>query len=220
MTITQAILKIKTEPRLSEHGNSLRGYIAEQYPQYGILHNHNIDDSLLYLYPRVQYRTIKGDGLIIGLAEGVSIVCDIEPLINMLVLRGHEYSIVHKQLDIDNINFGLVDHPIRYFFMKPWIALNNQNYQEYLKITSKLRRQSLLKNILIGNLLSISKSLGYVADKQIRILTMNVEEKETYLKGTPMLGFLGTFSVNFEIPDYWGIGKSVSRGFGTIIRCQ
>jgi hypothetical protein len=33
-----------------------------------------------------------------------------------------------------------------------------------------------------------------------------------------MLGFLGTFSVNFEIPDYWGIGKSVSRGFGTIIR--
>ncbi len=33
-----------------------------------------------------------------------------------------------------------------------------------------------------------------------------------------MLGFLGTFSVNFEIPDYWGIGKSVSRGFGTVKR--
>jgi hypothetical protein len=41
-----------------------------------------------------------------------------------------------------------------------------------------------------------------------------------------MLGFLGTFSVNFEIPDYWGIGKhvvseanlSVSRKFGTIKR--
>ncbi|MCD6152972.1 MAG: hypothetical protein J7J07_03575, partial [Syntrophobacterales bacterium] len=31
-----------------------------------------------------------------------------------------------------------------------------------------------------------------------------------------MLGFLGAFSVNFEIPDYWGIGKSVSRGFGTV----
>jgi hypothetical protein len=33
-----------------------------------------------------------------------------------------------------------------------------------------------------------------------------------------MLGFLGTFSVNFDIPDYWGIGKSVSRGFGTIVK--
>jgi hypothetical protein len=35
---------------------------------------------------------------------------------------------------------------------------------------------------------------------------------------TPMIGFLGNFSVNFEIPDYWGIGKSVSRGFGTVKR--
>ena len=35
-----------------------------------------------------------------------------------------------------------------------------------------------------------------------------------------MLGFLGAFSVNFAIPDYWGIGKSVSRGFGTVIRIQ
>jgi len=35
---------------------------------------------------------------------------------------------------------------------------------------------------------------------------------------TPMLSFLGTFSVNFEISDYWGIGKSVSRGFGTVKR--
>lgn len=33
-----------------------------------------------------------------------------------------------------------------------------------------------------------------------------------------MPGFLGTFSVNFEIPDYRGIGKSVSRGFGTVLR--
>ena len=33
-----------------------------------------------------------------------------------------------------------------------------------------------------------------------------------------MLGFLGTFFVNFSIPDYWGLGKSVSRGFGTIVK--
>lgn len=47
-----------------------------------------------------------------------------------------------------------------------------------------------------------------------------MKEVKTSLKGTPMLGFLGDFSVNFEIPDYWGIGKSVSRGFGTVKRVQ
>ena len=33
-----------------------------------------------------------------------------------------------------------------------------------------------------------------------------------------MLGFLGSFSANFEIADYWGIGKSVSMGLGTVKR--
>lgn len=45
-------------------------------------------------------------------------------------------------------------------------------------------------------------------------------DSEHRLKAPPMLGFLGTFSVNFEIPDYWGIGKSVSRGFGTVVKCS
>ncbi len=64
----------------------------------------------------------------------------------------------------------------------------------------------------------ISKSLGYTVPETITVNFGNLKEVQTTLKGTPMLGFLGTFSVNFEIPDYWGIGKSVSRGFGTIKR--
>ena len=47
---------------------------------------------------------------------------------------------------------------------------------------------------------------------------IKLREVQTTFKSTPILGFLGTFSVNFEIPDYWGIGKSVSRGFGTVVR--
>ena len=41
---------------------------------------------------------------------------------------------------------------------------------------------------------------------------------QTGLKGVPMLGFVGTFRVNFAIPEHAGIGKSVSRGFGTVER--
>jgi hypothetical protein len=35
-----------------------------------------------------------------------------------------------------------------------------------------------------------------------------------------MLGFLGTFSVNFRIPDYLCIGNSVSRGFEMVKRMK
>ena len=66
----------------------------------------------------------------------------------------------------------------------------------------------------------MAKSIGYIVDKQIEVTSLMFEERECFLKSTPMLGFLGTFSVNFEIPDYWGIGKSVSRGFGTVIKVR
>ncbi len=75
-----------------------------------------------------------------------------------------------------------------------------------------------LEKILVGNLLSISKSLGYTVPSRIIADIGKVKEVDTSLKGTHMLGFLGQFSVNFSIPDYWGIGKSVSRGFGTVKR--
>ncbi len=218
MIINQITLQLKTEPTLSEHGNSLRGYIAGNFPQYEILHNHRPDGSLLYLYPRVQYRVLKGEGCIIGIEEGVGVVREIEPMIGHLNLKGKRYSIGQKQIILEHVRFGLKDTFVTYHFVKPWLALNEQNYHEYIKEGNKRKRDIILKNIIKGNLLSLAKSIGYVVDKQIEVTSLFLEEKECFLKGTPMLGFLGTFSVNFEIPDYWGIGKSVSRGFGTVKR--
>jgi len=37
-------------------------------------------------------------------------------------------------------------------------------------------------------------------------------------KGIRMIGFKGEFTVNFNIPDFFGIGKGVSHGFGTVKR--
>jgi len=220
LTITQAILKIKTEPLLSEHGNSLRGYIANLFPRYDILHNHKKDGRLLYLYPRVQYRVIEGEGYIIGIEEGVSVIQEIAPLLKVITLKGANYRIIRKQFISEDARFGIVDSSINYSFIKPWLALNEQNYQEYMKSGSRSKREKVLDAVLKGNILSLSKSLGYVVDRQINLTSLNLKAAECFLKSTPMLGFLGTFSVNFEIPDYWGIGKSVSRGFGTIIRCR
>jgi hypothetical protein len=66
----------------------------------------------------------------------------------------------------------------------------------------------------------MSKILGYTVPEHSKAEIHKLKEIQTSLKGTPMLGFLGTFSVNFEIPDCSGIGKSVSMGFGTVKRIQ
>jgi hypothetical protein len=100
------------------------------------------------------------------------------------------------------------------------LALNEKNYQKYKHEQSPDLRKTLLESILIGNIISLSKSLGYTVSGPIQAEIKFVREVPAKLKGVGMTAFMGRFSVNFEIPDLLGIGKSVSRGFGTIKRCQ
>jgi hypothetical protein len=218
MIVKQIIFEMTADAMLGAHGNSLRGYFANRFHQFDILHNHKTDGSCLYLYPRIQYRVINGKGYIIGIEEGVNLLQEIEPQIETIELKGKTYCIIKKKLISEDVRFGVTDSVIKYRFIKPWIALNEKNYSSYKQLRTQKERGDFLRNILIGNLLSIAKSLGYIVGHEIKATTDKLRETEIFLKGTPMLGFLGTFSVNFEIPDYWGIGKSVSRGFGTVVR--
>jgi hypothetical protein len=45
---------------------------------------------------------------------------------------------------------------------------------------------------------------------------VNVKSKATNFKDTKMVAFQGNFITNALLPDEIGIGKAVSRGFGTI----
>ena len=77
----------------------------------------------------------------------------------------------------------------------------------------------LLERVLIGNILSLSKAIGLEVTVRLRaepcLLPSGLEELKP---GLQLLGFSGSFRVNFALPQGWGLGKSSSRGFGTVIR--
>ena len=131
-------------------------------------------------------------------------------------IAGKWEEIASKGLESYIASLSILSDHLPYSFLTPWLALNEKNYEKYQKLGNWPKRKEVLEKILVGNIISMSKSLGYTVPDPIKANINNLKEVPTKLKGTPMLGFLGTFSVNFEIPDYWGIGKSVSRGFGTI----
>lgn len=79
------------------------------------------------------------------------------------------------------------------------------------------KEQELLSKTPIGNILSMSKSLDYQVPDRINCET-DVRIHKGRQKDTNIMIFTGTFSVNFLIPDYLGVGKSASRGFGAVIR--
>ncbi len=217
MTIPEVKLLLTTERQLNfENTVGLRGFVGRQFTDNVLLHNHN-DGDLIYSYPRVQYKIIDFKASIIGMAEGVGTVKNI-PRLEKITLGSEDVKVNSVTLSEHQSTFGILTSSQAYSFLTPWLALNEKNYDQYRKLRTWPEKKQLLEKILIGNIISMSKSLGYTVPEPIKGTIAKMEEIPTTLKGTPMLGFLGSFSVNFEIPDYWGIGKSVSRGFGTIKR--
>lgn len=207
-TVKYSELRLK-----NRDAEKIRGYIGNRYIDNNLLHNHD-DNKFIYRYPLVQYKVIDNIPTIIGINEAANIVAKIGLFEDELIIRDVSYDINKKEINKENFEFGCTDDYIEYEFVTPWIAINQKNRAEY-QYGNEIKKEEILKKILIGNIISMSKGLGYTVSKQL-ICWINVEEKRVKLKGITHVGFVGKFKVNFKIPDYLGLGKSVSRGFGTI----
>lgn len=192
----------------------LRGFFANEFPHFIELHHHIHDDKFLYSYPLVQYKTIKNTPNIIGIGTGVEILKKIYDNIHHLQIANHTIPITEKQMIQSDNDFGLTNDLQFYQFLTPWLGLNQNNYRQYQRANST-EKIELLQRILVGNLLSMSKAFQYIVPDRIYVAA-DTRLRLTHLKGTELSGFLGYFATNFNIPDYLGIGKSVSRGFGTV----
>jgi hypothetical protein len=217
MNILKLNLTVESDLNKSD-AEKIRGYLGNLFWDNPYAHHHNKDGSFIYRYPCVQYKVINGLCLLIGFLEGLDVVKKTFNDLREINLDGRWQEVLSKGLESYFSSFSVTSNQQSYFFLIPWLALNEKNYDKYQRLGSWEKKKELLEKILIGNIISISKSLGYTVPESIKANINNLKEVPTSLKGTPMLGFLGTFSVNFEIPDYWGIGKSVSRGFGTVKR--
>ena len=212
------ILKLKFDRPLDRKVKTkdLRGAVSNLYPEERLLHQHREDGKIDYHYPLVQYKIINSECLLVGFKDGAELLAKLELATKPLFLGCENYTILTTELEFHHTLIKTTETIQTYSFLTPWLALNEKNYEKYHMFGTLPKRKGMLEGILVGNLISMSKSLGYTVPAPIRADIQKIEEVKTSLKGTPMLGFLGQFSVNFEIPDYWGIGKSVSRGFGTV----
>lgn len=219
MYIQTLLLVFNTDKKVKESTEKLRGYIGNKFKDNFFLHQHLDDNKILYNYPQIQYKIIDGVPSIFGIEEGVDTLNEISEQIEELVLGRKTYKLKGKPIKVEKKqNFGISENYIKYQFIVPWVALNQRNYELY-KNASQSHKEKILEKVIVGNLLSVSKSLDYVVTEEI-ITKTKISPLPVYLKGIPVIGFEGEFQTNFLIPDYFGLGKSVSRGFGTVKKCS
>ncbi len=198
------------------HGTAheLRGFFATKFTEYTELHQHNAD-KFIYRYPVVQYKMIGNTPMVIGINAGAEVLKQIYDEYQEIRLGANTYPIVERGITVRDEEFGISEKIRTYEFVTPWLALNQENYQKFYTLKGIEERDEFLWRILIGNIISMSKSMGYDVPGQIKC-DADVHFRKDRLKDVSVMTFTGKFHANFLIPDYLGIGKSVSRGFGAV----
>jgi hypothetical protein len=154
--------------------------------------------------------------MIVSVAEGIDVLSALVLVGEDLRLGSTTHRVVEANLNVSDNDLGATRTTRRYRFTAPWLALNQENHIRFVRM-SENERQRFLDAQVANNCLSLAKSFG------LRITTRLighacVRPLSVRMKDIEMIGFLGEFWVNFNIPEDLGLGKSASKGFGVIRR--
>ncbi|MCF8307887.1 MAG: hypothetical protein K9I68_02645 [Bacteroidales bacterium] len=199
--------------------HKIRGFFGDFFKEHSpLLHNHMESGELKYTYPLVQYKVVNQTPMLVGINEGGELLTRLFTSIDHLDIDGETIPVTNKRIKNEMTRVGVAEQLYEYNFATLWMALNQDNYATYMKKDEKARKK-MLERILTGNILSFYKSIDYHEKEKILVNT-KLQQKTTQFKNKKMVAFTGGFTTNVILTDYIGLGKSVSRGFGTIQRVQ
>jgi len=215
MQITQSIIQFPDIELQTRDAHKLRGYFGNLFIEHSpLLHNHYQDGSARYAYPLVQYKVIDKMPLLVGFQEGAELLVSLFLKIREIKISGQNYPVLAKNIQQKQYELTVNQQLYNYRFKTLWMALNQENHHKYM-LLGENEKISFLNRQLQNNILSFYKGLSFRTSERIMAIT-RVNEKQTLFKDQPMLAFDGEFTTNAFIPEMAGIGKAVSRGFGTV----
>lgn len=195
--------------------HKLRGYFGRLFQEHSpLLHNHYEDGTSRYAYPAVQYKVLDRVPTLVGINGGAELLVKLFLKVQELDIEGQVYPVRQKNIESRQVSVGVDGDLYAYRFSTLWMALNQENYARYRQYEDATRQEQ-LKSILKHNILSFYKGAGHWTTGQV-LASVRVQQRETLFKNQTMLAFSGTFTTNALLPEGIGLGKAVSRGFGTI----
>ena len=197
---------------------AFRGGIISKIGRENVLfHNHIGEDGFRQKYPLIQYKSIARKPAIICIEQGV------EEIHNFFENKDWSMEITQRKLDmkIDKLNMNQftmqVWDKLFPYSLRNWLALNQENYPKYMKLEGIIEKIAFLENILKANILSFAKGIGWEVDNQIKLQITNLDEPRLMThKKQKMMAFSLNFKTNVFLPNFIGIGKGASFGFGTV----
>jgi hypothetical protein len=219
LTVLKVIFDFELERRKIP---AFRGAVIEKVGRENVLfHNHLNQESFLYGYPLIQYKMIRKYPAIVCLKYGTEEILKFFQKSSWdLVIHGERIETEVRHIDFDYFMCGFSSEPLHYRIQN-WFALNEENYEKFRPLTCDEDRIGFLQRILTGNILSYSKGIEWNIGGQIEVGIPKLPDIHLFsFKKYQMAGFHLDFTANIMLPDFIGLGKSVSRGFGMIMRIR
>lgn len=196
---------------------SFRAAVVKKVGEDNVLFHNHLDNKFRYSYPLIQYKVLRKNPTIVCVNEGSEeILKFFEKTDWSMAVGQREVQTRIKDIHFDYFYCGFSAKPIKYQIYN-WFALNEANFEKYSHLDDDYARMKLLKRIIIGNILSFAKGIGWNVDREIEVMLTDLPKQRLFsFKNHRMMGFDLKILTNVILPDAIGLGKSVSRGFGTI----
>jgi hypothetical protein len=182
-----------------------------------LFHNHDGNNGFIYRYPVLQYKIINKKPSIVCLREATD---DIH-----FLLKNKEFHFDIKgrmmKFEIEDMHMTFVNmqtwDKMFYYNLHNYIPLNQDSYKEYQGYDSELERIKYLEQKLHGHTLSMMKELQVDEPVELKTSIQKINStKYIEYKGQFHLTFSMNIKSNLLIPNYIGLGKGVTTGFGII----
>ena len=208
--------------------SKFRGAIAELVGRDSVLFHHHYQDEkgeekLLYQYPLIQYKRLYGNASIICLADAVEEIHKIFEGGNSwkIHLGRREVRLRIDSLRLHEYQLKLLPQGENYTYtLSKWLSLNAENYLKYQKLEGLRARIEFLEGLLAANIITFANSLSWQIPTQAQgKFSLYIEDLETHVmpfKGEQLTAFSVTFKTNIFLPNYIGLGKGASRGYGML----
>ena len=185
-----------------------------------LFHNH-VGNSFRYRYPLIQYKRVQRHACVVCIAEGAETFGEFFNRGDFSLQIGKR----NENMEIASINahkevIQIWDSMFEYY-LNNWLALNQENYNKYLQMEGLAEKMLFLQKTLIANILSMAKTLNIHFNKNVNVVISSIDlPHSTLYKGVQLISFNLRFKTNVSLPDYIGLGKGCSIGYGTIHRVR
>ena len=215
MKIRTILIKFTTDIRQSEIP-AFRGAVNSVLEKnHSILFHNHTDDGLRYSYPLIQYKRIGGKAAIVCVGEGTEAIGEFFSKQNFPLLIGKRNVICEVDEIITKNHEIAITKELMPYRIRKWLPFNSENYENYMKSNGIVEKYQMLEKIMTGNILSMAKGLKITIEKPLCVkLEEIIDSYNVTFKGIKMMYFDLDFMANITIPDFVGLGKGVSHGFG------